>query len=104
MIVHEIPLRSTTQRDVAVWSVDSVTDYYEAEGDEYGVPEGLEELDVSATHLMLPDIEEVIDDLLYRLENQLQGMAEGEWDNKAAQKEAAAAMRLADKIRKTTGR
>jgi len=106
MMIYEIPI-TAKQQDMAAWAVDAMIDMQESnlrdDPDEAFDEKAFEELDVSATHLVLPDDEEITEDLLYRLEEQVQDMSKSYWDE-GGRSDSQVAMRLADKIRKITRR
>jgi hypothetical protein len=87
------------QREWAEWAIDPMEDYWEElvrDGSETHIPPLPE---VEGNILKLPKNQDVIEDFLYRLEDQAQDMSYSEGDFGGAR----SARGLANKIRKATG-
>jgi len=91
------------EREILEWAMDAMEDFWASDPDDDGIEHELPRLDHGK--LVLPDDDDVIDDLLYRLEEQLSDMAEQECEQKRAARGAAKAGRnLAEKVRLAVGR
>jgi hypothetical protein len=86
------------QNEIVLWAVEGQRDYFDYLRAHGELPQMPPLPGTDGTYLMLPPYEEIIADILYRLESEFQDMTNKE-NTVGARADARVAMRVVDKIR-----